>query len=284
MAIPYIKNIKYKGFKPNDEKSIKEKVNIIKSINILIDKFKEDNNKLYETTIITSSQAANNAVEQEFGKSNRKYLVFYLQEIIVPDVINLNDASFNNREVEFQKIISSLTQNPNQNIRNIEKEISKWLKNEKQFIKKETKNINAGVKEIIKKTIKKIKVELSTKQERKKLQLIDKCDKLITIVEKELTGNNQNIKAQQIFNALKELKTTLLEKNGNLELKTLYALTDCFGKNRNWSKINPNEKIKYPPVPNCNAITNQVIINFYGMITDTGTNIEKIVQEYVKTK
>ncbi len=283
MPISRIKDIKYKIPKLSiieRIKSTQKKRNIIKDINLMIDKFNEDNDMLYDNMLIISNNISEDAVEKEFDKSGRNYLLLYLHEI-KRDICELNEVLSRNREREFQEFIDSITQDPRKSIETIRKEIFNWYINEKKFIQKENQEIDEAVKEIVEVTIKRIKTELPKRQERKRNQSIEKCSRLIDMIEKFYKNNT---KADKILKALKELKTVLHDKKGRLTQETVNTLTVCFKGNRNWINLQISKKPPHPPIPNADNITNQVIINLYGMITDDGTNLWKIVRNYIEIK
>ena len=293
MAISRIKDIKYKGFKPIEKKKV------IKDINLLIDKFNDDNEELYRFFYNGSNSQSlheimESAMQKEFGR-HRDYLLSYLHDINanVTDIYEYLDST---RVEKFQKFINSLTKNSNQSIEDIRKEIFKWYTNEKKFIKEEKDEVIKEVTKSVNMTIKRIKFELGRKQESKRNQLIKKCSELTDQIENsakpfikaknksdsKFDSVNSMLKAIRIIEALKNLKSIIFNKQGDLLPTSLKIFDECFKNKRNWKALNSSEKIvSNPPMLQSNALTNQVIINFYSMLTDRGTNIWKIIQQYL---
>lgn len=279
MSISHIQNIRYKGFHPTDKK------NIIYDINLLIDKFNEDNNMLRDS--LWDLQNPNNfnvftenAMIKKLG-NHRHYLLSYLHEIKF-NIVKLNERLFYIREKEFQKFIDSLTKDSKKSIETIKKDIFNWYLNEKNFIKSEREKIDDALKETTAITIERATVKLKSKQEKKRKALLDKCTLLIKHIE---TKYKDNKKADELFIALKRLKFILSRKDGNLTYDLAQPLIACFRSNRNWSPIKKSsEKILYPPIPRADSITNQIIINLYGMVTDGGTDFIGLIKSYVDGK
>ncbi len=278
MPVSHIKDVRYKGFHPSEKKKI------IKDINLLIDKFNEYDeiltSYLYDgSNPYRFSKASDSILNERLG-GHRNYLLSSLHEMKF-NVVMLNERLSYIRKKEFEKFIDSITQDPKKNIEDIKKEIFKWYANEKKFIEEEKNKLKIAVEETSKFETKKAEAEIKTTQERKRKKSIEKCTALIKQIEK---GFLKNTKTAKILTALKELTAVLSNQKGNLTQESLQSLIACFKGNRNWTKVQLSKKNNYPPMPDSDNLTNQVIINLYGMVTDGGTDLMKLIKNYIGVK
>ena len=101
-------------------------------------------------------------------------------------------------------------------------------------------------------------------------------------------SNPATSKQKDFADAVNSLVAILSGSGRDLRTDEVKIFSECFGdteKNRDWKKFWDYEGVivkEYLPFPKFNNRTNRVITSLYGMITDRGLNIDKMIEAYIK--
>ncbi len=303
-GVEHVTDIKYKGVHPLEKKKV------IKDINLLIDKFNSDNNLLYEDSVRYNDDETNkkyykdkksnkipniyatisNIVISEFSY-HRNYLLAYLHDIKFEST-TLEERLRYNRVSEFEKFISSITQNPKLSLKDITQCIFNWYRCEKTFLLGEKAKIVVGIEKLAKIYTEKIKNEIKAKQESKRKKLLKHCQEWVKFIDTTTKEKKEKLKSNEsifLSSAIKELISIVSRKKGDLSQCSFETIKKCFFRNRNWKPILPASQYtdKYPPLPKSDSRTNQILINLYALITDDGIKDQirqKIILPYITKK
>ncbi|MDO4200192.1 MAG: hypothetical protein Q4D57_05535 [Clostridia bacterium] len=275
-AIPDIEDLKISSLA---EKGMdRKKKFLIREVNKLISEFNKLNEYLATTFMWDTAnnkysfQNVQAKVFRDKGLSlHRNYLLAYVHEANF-NIQKTLGRLYYNRTKEFEKFLKSLE---GRNALYITFNISKFRRGRLKKYKKDAEkavveNFNSILSQVVKRYL---KVKQVSRQEQLLAKFKDWKPKL---------SNPKNDKQKGFAQAIDSMVAIFSGKGKNLNLGEVKVLSDCFSKDRNWDTAWKEKMVKrYNPFPSLNDITNRVIIMLYGIVTDKGSNIDAMIQNYI---
>ena len=304
ITYPYITNLSYKGFHPIEKKKT------IKNVNLLIAKFNEVNNDLYQNGLEIITNETNDNKFEKLLESNdldayRGITLTYHTDLYITSMQKLPSV-LAERKRNFKKFIKSLTQpiKKLEDINTLVEENKYWncctgndpknLKFTNEYnntiLRQFSKEFGSEISTDTANTINKIKVLLLAKEEEKVEEAKTFLEKLNEYLEKEKNNNyKDDEKAKTIIGnlerAFKKLINILDKKSGSLTGSEIKIIEGYINLARVPEKINvPKDTSYFLPMIECYEGTKKIILKVMSAQTDAAGYglLTKNISEYVK--
>lgn len=302
ILVPYVTNIKYKGFHPIEKKKT------IKKVNLLIAKFntfaKKMDDELYNIEEAEASAKKIKEIMIENGLGAYYGLTSTYYTDLVYRMRKKHESMMVNQKKEFEKFIKKLTTS-GRTLENINKEIEdndywelyKVTSDGKGLITNKYKYHNAAihfqttfrlhVRKYMASTIQIIKTYLISKEKEKIGECKDYAQNLAKMLDAEAAkaslGEFEKTELNNLSSVLKKIATIAQNKSGNLAPEEIALFHSYFKGNRAYKYASEDVKEKakekyFLPMMKCEPETKKIILILMSILIDAGSKEEAVKQ------